>query len=74
MGMPLSMALCRISQTCPIFLYKADKGSLAKIVDFITQESRKLPVYTISAANLCIRDSTLSAAVIRNYDLRCGSA
>src|SRR6478672_6463778 len=57
MGMPLSMALCRISQSSQEFLYKADKGYNSKIVNFLTQESRKSTIYTLSASNLCIHDS-----------------
>ena len=51
------MGLCRISQSEAKFLYKAHKGSCSEFVDFLTQESCELPIYTFSASDLYIHDS-----------------
>ena len=51
------MGLCRISQPDAEFLCKAHKGPGNKFVNFLTQESFELPVYTLSANDLYIHDS-----------------
>ena len=62
MGMPLSMPLAGFLSLAGNFCTKQLKTCGSKIVDFLTQESHKLPIYTLSAANLCIRDSRKLAA------------